>query len=582
MKATACSAPRLLMLGLVGMLGCGDGSAATAPDAGSMPDASQEPDELGFIDPGTGCLTFNSTFDAIQSLVFKKSGCTNAACHGDKRSGGLDLRIGQAYHSLLRQPSVGSALARVEPGSASSSFLFQKLQAATSPEQAPEIAGAPMPVGLPALSADQLEAVRLWIQGGAPEEGSVGVGDVASAGELERLLGACLPEVTPVAVEPLPPPPVDKGVQFVMPTFPIPKATEREVCFAQYYDFSDVVPARFQDGESFFANGSITRQDAQSHHLTVQHSGLGPDRVHDPEFGAWTCKGGARAGSVCDPLDQTGCGTGLCGSDVVDNIACIGFGPEDAASGFLGNVSLGGLGGTGSVLPPRDGAFRKFPIRGILYWNSHAFNLTNFDHTMHVWLNLLLTDDLRFEAVTQTELKGLYDAAGQPPYTVQTYCRDHIAPIGAQMIRVSSHTHKRGKRFTIDLPDGTRFYESLSYSDPLTFEFEPALLLDSEIKAERTFRYCATFNNGVGSNGLPDTETVTRLSRMPARATCAPTHCAAGKVGDPCGGADDDATCDTAPGAGDGWCDACPITRGVTTEDEMFLISPTYLMPPAD
>jgi hypothetical protein len=53
-------------------------------------------------------------------------------------------------------------------------------------------------------------------------------------------------------------------------------------------------------------------------------------------------------------------------------------------------------------------------------------------------------------------------------------------------------------------------------------------------------------------------------------------------VAAPCGGAYDNATCDSAPGAGDGWCDACPITAGVTTEDEMFLLFGGYVMTDVD
>jgi hypothetical protein len=43
-------------------------------------------------------------------------------------------------------------------------------------------------------------------------------------------------------------------------------------------------------------------------------------------------------------------------------------------------------------------------------------------------------------------------------------------------------------------------------------------------------------------------------------------------VGAPCGGVGDDATCDSFTGAGDGFCDACAITAGLTTEDEMFIL----------
>ncbi len=40
--------------------------------------------------------------------------------------------------------------------------------------------------------------------------------------------------------------------------------------------------------------------------------------------------------------------------------------------------------------------------------------------------------------------------------------------------------------------------------------------------------------------------------------------------------AGDDAACDSSPGAGDGFCDACQIMGGVTTENEMFGPSVDY------
>ena len=44
-----------------------------------------------------------------------------------------------------------------------------------------------------------------------------------------------------------------------------------------------------------------------------------------------------------------------------------------------------------------------------------------------------------------------------------------------------------------------------------------------------------------------------------------------------CGG--DDSFCDSAPGAGDGDCDACPLLGGLTTEDEMFIFLGGYYIP---
>lgn len=67
---------------------------------------------------------------------------------------------------------------------------------------------------------------------------------------------------------------------------------------------------------------------------------------------------------------------------------------------------------------------------------------------------------------------------------------------------------------------------------------------------------------------------------MPDRTTCRPVACVEGRVGEPCTGTGDDASCDSTPGAGDGWCDACPITAGATTENEMFVLTGTYVVRP--
>ena len=87
----------------------------------------------------------------------------------------------------------------------------------------------------------------------------------------------------------------------------------------------------------------------------------------------------------------------------------------------------------------------------------------------------------------------------------------------------------------------------------------------------------------VGPDGEPDIETVTRYSRMPESVKlpgvpgdCSPVACVSGQIGAACDGPEDNATCDSAPGAGDGWCDACHITGGESTENEMFLMLGMY------
>jgi hypothetical protein len=50
------------------------------------------------------------------------------------------------------------------------------------------------------------------------------------------------------------------------------------------------------------------------------------------------------------------------------------------------------------------------------------------------------------------------------------------------------------------------------------------------------------------------------------------------KKGQACAG--DHRACDSAPGANDGVCDACPLFGGVTTEDEMFILLGSYFCAP--
>ncbi|MEW6272312.1 MAG: hypothetical protein AB1689_23770 [Thermodesulfobacteriota bacterium] len=561
---------------------CGGGSSGGGTGGGGTvaPPAEPPPGEPPPGEPPAECeQSFDGTFAAIQSVVFERKGCTQDACHGSAVSGGLDLRPEVAYRNLLEVPSQSSSDLRIMPGEPGESFLFQKLLAGTRPGSV-TIGGSPMPSGLPPLSENELEAVRLWIEAGAPETGSVGDSTTGRSDTIEELLDACLPDAGPITIEPLEPPPADEGVQFVMPTYLLPAATEVEVCYASYYDFTTVVPQRFQDptGTFFYANGSRLRQDPQSHHFVMTHSGLDASYLEDPSFGAWTCRGGERAGEACEPADPAACGAGLCASEVRDSIACIGFGPPEGAV----DVAAGGIAGAQTAqqfVPPRDGVFREIPLRGILYWNSHAFNLTSQDHQMNGRVNLFYTDDLRLESVLATDSSNIYIAAGQPPFTIESYCAEHVVPRGVQVIQIASHTHKRGKRFWVELPDGSQIYESRIYSDPIDQSYDPPLVFDSPDPRQRTLRYCATYNNGVKEDGSPDPETVTRASRMPDRASCTPVACAAGRVGAPCWGVADDAACDSSPGAGDGLCDACPITAGVTTENEMFIVIPTYVVP---
>ena len=331
-------------------------------------------------------------------------------------------------------------------------------------------------------------------------------------------------------------------------------------------------------GKLFRFSGFELRQDPQSHHLLLYYSPLnftpqGVD-VNDPSFGTWVCSGGASDGAQCDPKDPGSCGgDGLCHSEVQPSFACVGYGPPSDTPAEI----AGGAGQAQAFFPFLDGVFSQIPLKGVIYWNTHAFNTTNEDTTMHARLNYYFAKNQTYPVVRISDFGAIF-SPNNPPFTKATFCNDHVFPIGSRVFHLFAHMHKHGEHFWATLPDGSMIYETFSFTDPTQQRYNPPLAFDSPDPAERTVHYCATYNNGVAADGSPNVELVTRLSRIPASAkgtvggTCKPLACVAGKVGAACNGADDDASCDSSPGAGDGDCDACPITGGESTQNEMFVL----------
>jgi hypothetical protein len=138
--------------------------------------------------------------------------------------------------------------------------------------------------------------------------------------------------------------------------------------------------------------------------------------------------------------------------------------------------------------------------------------------------------------------------------------------------------------FELD-PEESLFYVSTLYNDPVVLRpQQPEVFRGTP--DERSVTFCALYDNG-----YVDSDEVKRRSTSPEPPVsfpgiggpCAdPTHCAEGKVGERCTGRGETArnrSCDSGDGAGDGFCDACPLRGGVTTEDEMFILLGRYYVP---
>ncbi|MFQ5667437.1 MAG: hypothetical protein ACE5I7_13555 [Candidatus Binatia bacterium] len=519
------------------------------------------------------CSVFSSTFALIQSAIFENHGCTNELCHGDARQGNMDLRPGAAYSNIVNAPSqIAANLKRIEPGDSSRSLLWLKLAASTLGRAG--VPGSPMPLGLAPLSADELEAVRLWIHAAAPRTGNVG--------GVAELLDACAVPADPFQVQAPDPPAPGTGVQLHMPPWQLPANSENEVCFASYYDVSDQVPPEFRgaDGTTFRFRRQTIVQDPQSHHLIVNlyH---GSATIDDPVWGAFTCKGGSLARQPCDPKQLDSCGAeGVCGSEPTSSVACIGYGPPDSQTNFAG---LTGTQQTAFEQTFADGVFGEVPLKGIIIYNSHAFNLTRKHAKQEAWVNFYFAppDQQRYA------VRGIFDTsaifvANVPPFETGEFCNTHLLEQGTRLFQLTSHNHKRGKRFTVFVPDGTPqgklIFTSTVYNDPLQLILDPPLVFDDPDPATRTLRYCILYDNGATDPSEVKTKSMSppTPNGFPFGGPCAvPTGCTGGRIGDKCRGntqAKRDAACDTSPGAGDGVCDACTLRGGATTEDEMFIL----------
>ena len=302
------------------------------------------------------------------------------------------------------------------------------------------------------VDADLLEAMDLWIRGGAPGQGVV---DGTAA-----LLDACLPPPSPNKMPRPDPPAADVGMQMAMPGWELWNQSENEVCVASYYDLS--APGLVPDsavvdcpglapgtndqgsnaGKCFAFGGQVLQMDAQSHHVII-HIYTGENNTDDPGWGTWRCYGGDDDGLACDPKATGVCpGNGVCGSNVVAGLGCAGgFGPEDVQNSPAVFPAFGGAQESTNINLYPDGVYATLPLKGIVIWNSHGFNLTGQDMQVEGWNTLL------YNHVQQYRLRGMFGAKNiftqqVPPFESREYCSTETLPVGTSMFSLPSHTQK--------------------------------------------------------------------------------------------------------------------------------------------
>jgi hypothetical protein len=585
---------------------------------------------------------YDSTWSGVQA-IFERNGCLSPLCHGaSPGQGDLDLLPDAAYDQLINRYSEHGGKYLVQPGSRQDSFLWEKLAAATEGYDLGG-RGSPMPSGGAPITPAELEAIRLWIQFGAPQTGVVN--------GTEEVLGGCLPPAEPQQAQPAPPPAQGEGLQFHAPPWTIPPANgttglngEGEVCYATYFNVADQVPDEFKTPcpdfwggptkTCYYFNRTELTQDPNSHHSIIHiYKGdyeptWAPSDGGSPSGFQFICHGGPSDGQSCDPRVADVCGEGgACYGKVVSATACIGYGPPDFGNNPIPGASGGNAPSVGGSQQPYSnnplpaGVYGVYPTEGVIVWNSHAFNLFEVPVTNEQWWNVYFAP----AEDRQLELRPIFDATdifveNVLPFQEEEYCRTITFPVGTRIFEFTSHTHKRGRLFRIWGPGiaascnstvadpgactaepTAPFFITTEYNDPtvLNRNNDPWVLDDPD-PANRRFKFCAIYDNGK-SDPLEVKRNSTSPTPPPPFYEVAPggkcyysfggvkdlgISCLNGpKKGEECRGDapvwdGDPSVCDSSPGAGDGICDACPLLGGLTTDDEMFILIGSYYCVP--
>ena len=568
-------------LGALGIVAC---------DAGVEPSANHADPVVNLRATEAPCDT---TWAAIQRTILTGRGCTASACHdADRPAGMLDLSSEVAWKNLINiESQAGINMPLITPGEEKRSLLYLKLEAKTHGTKLPAGAGSPMPTSGEAVTADELAALRLWIRAGAPADSVV-------AGT-QALLACELPQASdPNKIPPPPVPAPGEGFQNYAGPWKLKADAEAEVCFATYYDLSDVAPdwAKIDCKVGGVEQTCVANrkhqltQDAQSHHSVVfAYGGLaGPS---DPAWGSWQCGGGEHAGKACDPtkpkvaVTEGGgdCGArAACQTTITNKLACTGFGPQDFS---LNRTMAGGAQSPFNTTEYPEGVYSAIPMKGMIVWNSHAFNLTEKETTVEQYHNFWYArpEQRKFRVQSIFDIRHVF-AMTVPPFESRESCATYTVPQHSRVFNLHSHVHKRGVLFRTWLPpnpvgcappscqpnDTEPYYVSRLYNDPTIMDINPPMAFDDPDPASRTFKYCAVFDNGKA-----DPSTLRRARDLPEGARpCTPKYCVGGGAqGSECS---NDADC-----AG-GVCDACTLTGGYTTEDEMFELQGAYYVQPPE
>ncbi|RKU12544.1 hypothetical protein C6503_17300 [Candidatus Poribacteria bacterium] len=411
----------------------------------------------------------NSAYHDIQEYVFDKS-CASSACHAaPANSRGLSLEYGLSYDALVgvvpQNPAAAAAgMKLVDPENPDNSFLLTKL-IEPGPNQ-----GARMPFLSGMIHNGKIDAIRKWIEAGAPETGKVaGIGDLGVLRDPDEVF------------EPPAPPPPGQGYQIHLPPFKIEPGTEREVFYTTQIKDENGNPVE----EDIFINRVEMYYPAGSHHFIIYRlteAGLEKGLMEEgvtPGIGV----NPDHVFRVLDPEKPD-----LLGHVSIDRLFVVGTQTDDVLYEFPEGVGL------------------RMPGNTVYDLNSHYINLLG-DETLigetYVNIYTIPEEEVKYEAieifVSNRDIrvppgltrvsKGTWYIGGEGGELEK---RGHASDAVLSVFFLSSHMHRHGELFEIfHGSTGDLLHRSIAYDDaPITL-FDPVVRLD----ANDTIKFQCTHNN---------------------------------------------------------------------------------------
>lgn len=397
----------------------------------------------------------NSTYHDIQEYVFDKS-CASSTCHAaPANSRGLSLEYGLSYDALIgvvpQNPAAAAAgMKLVDPGNPENSFLLTKLIGPESNDQ-----GSRMPFGGGMIHDAKIDAIRTWIEAGAPETGKIaGIGDLGVLRDPDEVF------------EPPAPPPPGQGYQLHLPPFKIEPGTEREV----YYD----TQIKDENGNPVEGDIFINRVEifypAGSHHFIIY-------RLTEEGLAKGLLNNGRVPDIAVNPEDtfrelDTDDPDPVFGYFGVDRLFVVGTQTDDTLFQFPEGVGL------------------RLPADTVYDLNSHYINLLGTETLIgetYVNIYTIPEEEVKYEAI---EIFVSNRAINVPPGTTRVSkltwyvkdelnTREHDPNTEISVFLLTSHMHRHGELFEIfQESTGDLLHRSIAYDDAPINLYTPALRLD--------------------------------------------------------------------------------------------------------